>query len=217
MLAWWALVWPVVAVPHAAAAWHAHRQHGTRPAHDEATAMRTLLAMAVVFMAILIAPPSYALVSGQVRGEGKSLVSDTPIYLADEIARREFRGNIACPMDWADYLIWKTDGRLKPLVYSHVHLTNIETWRDYESLFRGDPAWLQVLHDHQMQLLAVSRKRHPELAKLVSAEARAQRPRLRIVYQDQRCLLAELTHTVSQPATSNSGKPSATSAATFGG
>jgi hypothetical protein len=194
MLAWWALAWPVIAVPHAAAAWRVYREQNQlpEPAADEPTSMRTLMAMGVVFMTALLAPPSFALVSGQGRGDGPSMVSDTPLYLADEVSRRGLTGNIAAPMDWADYLIWKTGGGLKPLVYSHVHLTEVATWKDYEAVFRGEAKWLDVLHAHQMQYLAVSRKRYPELAKLALLENRHEKPRLRIIYQDQRCLLAEI-------------------------
>jgi hypothetical protein len=194
MLAWWALAWPVVAVPHAAAAWQAWRERNQLPeqAPDEPTSMRTLMAMGVVFMTALLAPPSFALVSGQGRGDGPSMVSETPLYLADEVARRGLTGNIAVPMDWADYLVWKTDGRLKPLVYSHVHLADPAAWEDHKRLFTGDPKWLALLDAHQMKYVAASRQRSPELAKAVLLDSRGDNPRVRILYQDQRCLLAEV-------------------------
>jgi hypothetical protein len=196
MLAWWALAWPVFAVPHAAAAWEARRRGaGFQPAEhdiDEPTAMRTLMAMGVVFMTALLAPPSFALVSGQSRGDSPILVTETPLYLADELARRDLAGNIAAPMDWADYLVWKTAGRVKPLVYSHVHLAQDHTWDDYKLIFAGDAKWLDLLRKHQMRYVAVSRQRNPDLAKAVLLDARGQQPHVRLVYQDQRCLLAEL-------------------------
>jgi hypothetical protein len=194
MLAWWALVWTWVAIPHAAAAWQAYRERCGQPENvtDEPTSMRTVLAMGVVFMTAIIAPPSFALVSGNARGEGPIMVSETPIYLADEVARRGLAGNIAAPMDWADFLIWKTNGRLKPLVYSHVHLTEENTWRDYESIARGEESWLHVLRARQMQYLVVSRSRYPELAKRVAVASRSEHPPLRIIYQDQRCILVQI-------------------------
>ncbi|MCI0357247.1 MAG: hypothetical protein L0211_02020, partial [Planctomycetaceae bacterium] len=206
MLAWWALAWPVVAVPHAAAAWRAWQSGaGFQPAvagkmpaplaGDEPTSMRTLVAMGVIFMTALLAPPSFAVISGQGRGDGPSMVSETPLYLADEVARRGLAGNIAAPMDWADYLIWKTEGRLKPLVYSHVHLAEVSTWKDHKMLFAGDPKWLAVLNAHQMQYVVASRQRHPELAKAALLDSRGADPRVRILYQDQRCLLAEVLPT----------------------
>src|SRR5262249_40663299 len=119
MLAWWAVVWPWVVWPHAAAAWRKHQADKTGQAivyDDEPTAMRTVLAMGFAFMTILVAPPTFSIVSGRARGEGPIMVTDTPLYVADELVRRGITGNIATPMDWADFMIWKTDGRLRPLV-----------------------------------------------------------------------------------------------------
>jgi hypothetical protein len=206
MLAWYALVWPWVAVPHAAVAWDAYRRRQAgdawHPAIDEPTAMRTVLAMGVVFMTLLIAPPSYSLVTGTSRGERPIMVREAPVYLASELARRELSGKIAAPMDWADFLIWKTGGNVHPLVYSHVHLTDEATWRDYQSLYLGEPAWLNILRKHQLQYLVVVRQRSPQLARQVNEEHRRGNGALRIIYQDQQCILAEvaLPATASLPA-----------------
>ena len=89
------VVWPWVAVPHAAAAWEpiARRQAGGRlELADEPTSMRTVLAMGVVFMTLLIAPPSYSPGQRAARGEGPIMVTETPLYLADEVVRRESGG-----------------------------------------------------------------------------------------------------------------------------
>jgi hypothetical protein len=195
MLAWWAVVWPWVAIPHAAAAWRKNQeQKSGEPITEssEPTSMRTVLAMGFSFMTILIAPPSFSFVAGTSRGDAQIMVTDTPLYVADEVVRRGLAGNIATPMDWADYLVWKTGGRLKPLVHSHVHLTEAKTWKDYESLYRADETWLQTLHRHKMQYVLVSRERYPKLSKLVLVEDRTGPGRVRIIYQDQRCILAEV-------------------------
>ena len=52
-----------VIIPHAAAAWSHYRkqwQPASEEEADEPTSMRTLLAMGVVFMAAIFAPPSYS-------------------------------------------------------------------------------------------------------------------------------------------------------------
>ncbi len=195
MLAWWAIVWPWVIVPHAAAAWRKYRALSSRapvPDQDEPAAMRAVLAMGFVFASLVIAPPTYSLIAGRPRGEATITVTDTPVYLADELLRRELAGNIAAPMDWSDFLVWKTSGRVRPLVYSHVHLAEPATWRDYESIFRGDESWLATLRRHEMQYVAVQNKRYPQLLRAVLVESRANNPRVRILYQDQTCVLAEL-------------------------
>lgn len=194
MLAWWAIVWPWVVWPHAAAAWRKYQTDKTGEPivdDDQPTAMRTLLAMGFLFMTILVAPPTFSLVSGRARGEGPIMVTDTPLYVTDEIVRRGLAGTIAAPMDWADFLVWKTAGQLQPLVYSHVHLATLATWRDYETIFRGTDQWLDALRNQQMQYVLVARKQYPALAKQVLLADRGNEG-VRIIYQDQRCILAEV-------------------------
>lgn len=204
MLAWWAIVWPWVAIPHLAAAvrawqdrWlNAPREAGSSrselPAIDEPTSMRTVMAMGFVFMTALVSPPSYSFITGNSRGDAQILGSETPLYVADEVGRRGLEGKIAAPMDWADYLVWKTGGRVQPLVHTHVHLTEEATWLDYQAIFGGDEMWLHILRQHEMQYVLVSRGRYPKLAKRVLTEDRSGQGTVRIVYQDQRCLLAEV-------------------------
>jgi hypothetical protein len=194
MLAWWAVVWPWVCVPHAAAAWRKLKaaRSGELPAdEDEPTAMRTVLAIGFVFMALIIAPPTFSIIAGYGRGEGPITVTDTPIYVAEEAVRRGLAGNIAAPMDFGDYLVWKTGGQLKPLVHSHVHLSEAGTWRDYEAIFRGDDDWLHTLQLYHMRYVLVQKQRHPNLLKAVLLADRAGKS-VRVIYQDQRCLLAEV-------------------------
>lgn len=194
MLAWWAVVWPWVCLPHAAAAWRKYVVEKTgEPVvdRDEPKSMRTVLAMGFVFMVAIIAPPTFSVVTGHGRGEGPIMVTDTPIYAADELVRRNLTGTIATPMDWADFLVWKTNGQIKPLVHSHVHLTEIDTWRDYESIYRGDKEWLDVLRRQKMQYVLATRSRYPQLARAVLV-ANRDNAGVRILYQDQRCVLAEV-------------------------
>jgi hypothetical protein len=207
MLAWWAVVWPCVVWPHAAAAWrkyYAEKSGEPIVDHDEPTAMRTLLAMGFVFMTILMAPPTYSLVSGRFRGEGLILVTDTPLYTTDEVLRRGLTGNIATPLDWADFLIWKSSGKLKPLVHSHIHLTEVATWRDYQSIFGADQFWLDSLRSREMQYVLVPRRQYPTLAKNIIIEDRSGHGIVRILYQDQRCVLAEVTPQAKRDATRDS-------------
>ena len=163
--------------------WLARRETQT-PKPAEATAMRTVIAMGIVFMTALVSPPSYALLSGQPRGEAQILPRGTPLYLGDEVARRGISGNLAAPSDWADYLVGKSDGRLLPVAPSS----------DCQAVFAGDPAWLDLLASHHARYLAASRQRHPQLVRLVTAESRSRNSRLRIVYQDQSCILAEIAN-----------------------
>lgn len=220
MLAWWALVWPWAVLPHlaalVAARWQdtalpreaplpdetAHAAHAAPAVHwslpeadrpdDGPTAMRTLIAVGFAFFVLVVAPPTYSLLAGQARGEAQVLVRMTPIYLADEMVRRGLQGTLAAPLDWADYLVWKSTGRLRPMIHSHVHLTDEATWRDYEIIFRAQEGWLAILRQRGIRFLAVARTRYPQLARAVLLADREGRPGLRVIYQDQDAILAEV-------------------------
>ncbi len=194
MLAWWALVWTWVVIPHAASAWRKYRdEHGYAPeAADEPDSMRTLLAMGVVFATAIIAPPTYGLITGRERGEVPAMVRETPVHLADEAVRRGLAGNFAAPMDWADFLVWKTGEQLRPMIYGHIHLASMSTFEDYSKIYAGHELWLQVLHSQKVRYLFVSQDRNKELANLVLQESRANAGRVRLLYVDQRGLIAEI-------------------------
>jgi hypothetical protein len=154
--------------------------------------MRMVTALGFLFMALLVAPPTYSVISGKARGEGLVHVTEAPVYVTDEVLRRNLEGTIAAPLDWADFLVWKTEGRLKPLVHGHVHLADPETWRDYETIFRGDENWLPTLQKQGMRLIVVPRRRYQALARQVLTADRSGKGDVRIIYQDQRCLMAEI-------------------------
>jgi hypothetical protein len=192
MLAWWAVVWPWVCIPHAAAMVRSWHTQGSQDHGDEPTAMRTLLAMGVVFFAFVVSPPTFSVVAGRGRGEGLIVSRDTPLYVAEEAVRRNLSGTIAAPLDWADFLVWKTDGRLRPLVYSHVHLAEPRAWDAYRQIYLHQDAWLDALRANDIQYVLVSRRRTPELAKKLLISDRSGQADVRIVYQDLRCVLAEV-------------------------
>lgn len=208
MMAWWAVVWPWVAAPHLAAAWEKFRSaRSSAESPDEPAATRTLIAMGCVFAAAIIAPPSYSLVTGQARGEVPVMVSQTPVHLADQANRLHLAGNFASPMDWADYLVWTSQGRLKPLIYGHVHLSLPETFEDYRKVFRGDEVWLHILRNHQVRYLLVSKERNPTLANKIVAESRSGLGHLRIIYQDRRGMIVDVMPQASLPQTAAAAAP----------
>lgn len=196
MQAWWALVWPYVIWPHASALLSPDTAHTAAPtplaSPRQPTAMRTLIAVGFVFMTLVVSPPTFSFIAGQGRGEGLILSTDTPLYVTEEAVRRGLSGGIAAPFDWSDFLTLKSEGKLKPLVHTHVHLASQESWRAYETVFRGEPEWLAALKQQQIRYLLVPRGRAATLAKLVQNEDRSNHNQLRIIYQDQRCVLAEI-------------------------
>ena len=192
MLVWWALVWPWVVAPHAAACWLLYRRTvpldpADEPGPTAATPERTLLAVAVVFATLWWSPPTFALLSGRLRAEQQVLSTDTPRGVALEIARRKLSGRIFAPMDWADYLMWRNPGRIEPLVYSHVHLTGPRLWQDFRDLGRGSPRWLALVDRYGLDYLVLSPARNARLLEAVKRE-----PRCRLVYEDRQAFLVKV-------------------------
>jgi hypothetical protein len=192
MLAWWAAVWPFAILPYAVSAWQTRFGSADDEAAPPANAMRTVLALGVVFMTLLLSPATNNLLLGRERGIGAVASSGTPIYVADEIARRGLKGNFYSPMDWADYIVWEQPDGLRPLVYSHVHLLAPEAWTDYQQIDAGAPDWITIADKHRLRYLVIGKQRSPTLARSVVTYAGQRQSRAAIIYQDQHALLVEL-------------------------
>lgn len=189
MLAWWAVIWPWVFVPYVVAFWEA--RYGSEEAAP-ATPMRSVLATGFVFMALLISPPSNNLILGRERGIGTIGGKDTPIYVADEIARRKLEGAFYAPMDWSDYLVWEQPNGFRPLVYSHVHLLGPGVWEDHQQISAGSGDWLALADKHHLKYLVISRQRNQQLAGQVFRYSQQPKTRASVLYQDKKAILVRL-------------------------
>jgi hypothetical protein len=212
MLAWWALIWPVAVLPHAYAVWQARRKAAADDLpvelSEEPTAMRTLIALSFVFMTLIVAPPSYALLMGEPRGVSEIVASGTPLYLADELNRRETQGALAAPLEWSDFLVHQTGGRVQPLLDIHLHLQSTAAWRDYQRIYGADPTWLERLRANNVRYFAISRVWNARLVPQLLAADRDPKSGVRLLYQDQQALLVEIGPSTSPaPATPEIGKP----------
>ena len=193
MQVWWAIVWPWVVTPHAAACWLPYRRTEPVEAADEerrhrtATPERTLLAAAVIFATFWWSPPAFGLICGSSRPAERVLSVDTPRAVSDEVGRRQLTGRFLSPMDWADYLIWRNPDGLEPLVYSHVHLTGPEVWHDFLRINRGSRQWLEVADHYRLDYLVLSRQRNRRLVELALRQ-----PRCRVLYEDAQALLIKI-------------------------
>jgi len=187
MLAWWAIVWPWLAVPHAVAV--ALLYGKTRPPKvepsGEASARRWAAALAVIGMCLWWSPPIHALLTGQSRTPENILSQDTPEPLARFLLEHKIQGRIYAPMQWADYLVWRTEGAIVPLVHCHVHLIPPEVWEDFLAFERANPHWPQLADKYQLDYLIVHRQENPRLA-----AALQRHPRAKVIWKDGQTVLA---------------------------
>ena len=189
MLVWWALAWPWVVAPHAAATWLLHRRSQRQPAETDPVrgVKRLLYGAIIVFLALWWSPSTFGLMTGHRRDAESILSSGTPHAMACRIREMGLAGRVFTPMDWADYIIFQTDEAVRPLIFSHVHLTHSSVWRDYKHIYTGGEAWLEVVDKHEIDYLVLDRKRNGKLAGLAVAG-----PRCRVLYEDRQGLLLEV-------------------------
>lgn len=157
MLAWWALVWPWVVAPHAAYVWSRWRGRPVTQSVAETDGMPRRLLAAGILVALTLwwTPPTHALLCGRPRPDEAILSHGTPVGLAETAARLGLRGRFFAPLDWADYLVWRTDGALEPLVHSHVHLTGPRLWRDFLTLRDGREGWRETARVNHLRYMIV--------------------------------------------------------------
>lgn len=149
--------------------------------------MRTLLAVAVVCLTLFLSPPSFALMTGRSRGGAKSLSPGTPYAVGEAIATRDVTGPMFCPMDWADYLVWRTQDGVQPLVSTHVHAVSDQVWADSRQIEAGSPRWLTLADQYGIRHLIMDRTRQPRLLHQVSGQ-----PRCRVAYEDSQAIWVEI-------------------------
>jgi hypothetical protein len=186
MLVWWALAWPWVVAPHAAATWMPRRRQAAET--DPVRGVKRLLYGAlVVFLALWWSPSTFGLITGHRRAAESILSSDTPHAMACRIRQMGLSGRVFTPMDWADYIIFHTDEAVRPLIFTHVHLTHPSVWRDYKHIYTAGEAWLEVVDKHEIDYLVLDRKRNGKLTALAVAS-----PRCRVLYENRQGLLLEV-------------------------
>lgn len=176
-----AVAWAWAAAPHCQAL---AARRALEP--GEASATKTSIALAAVFLAIMWSPSSRFLLGAPPRPVGQMMASGAPLALAAELEERGLTGNAFYSPGWADYLGWQSGGRLLPLVNDLVP-RNEGVWRDAAAIGAANHGWLEIADHYQLRYLIVSRRESPELAGAVQREKRC-----RVLYQDQQGLLVEL-------------------------
>jgi hypothetical protein len=151
--------------------------------------MRLVFAAAFVLATVWWAPPTYAFITQRCRAADAILSHDTPKAPADWLVEQEISGRVFAPMDWADYLIWRTGGAVQPLVFSHVHLTSPELWQNFLVIRNASDGWPAVVKRYRLDYFVLSRQRNQKLAKAVSIH-----PRCHVLHVDRQGSIVRANH-----------------------
>lgn len=166
---------------------------------------RLLFALVTIGLTLWWSPPTHALCTGRSRDPRQVLSTGTPKELADWMCLRRIHGRIFAPMDWADYLIWRTDGAIEPLVYSHVHLISSQVWQDFLEIDQGSPSWSAIAERHGLRYLIASRRRNTPLIRNAARSHRCQ-----VQHETRQALLLQILNhkTNNSPAPTSPQRPS---------
>lgn len=99
-----------------------------------------------------------------------SYSASTPIEVSKPLMELEPQTLMFNTMEWGDYFIWKSRGKLPVFVNSHVHLIQEQVWRDYMSFIRQSEGWQERWDSYEFRVAVVQYRRHRELAQSLETD-----------------------------------------------
>ncbi len=148
----------------------------------ETSPIRTLIALATVFLALVWSPVSRAMLAGNPGNAASYGVPHTPMYLADEMKNAGYTGRVFASHRWQNYLAWSTDGHLTPW-----RPEGAESALEFQTVSLGGEGWFAAAQKHGVRYLALSPREHARLAIQAIKDSRC-----RLLYRDQQAFLFEL-------------------------
>lgn len=191
MMLWWIVLFPWIVLP----AWAEMGRQLSWPwlhYRSQASGAKTLMAVGLLLLAVLLAPPVKWLRGGPLRPLERSLSPGTPWklaaqlkaptgdknyypQLADALKRGypngRFHGRICASETQGDYLVWALPPEWPVMVYTHVHLFSPEHWQDFLIVKSAEPGWREVLDLYGVNLIVVEVEDHPQLTEALQADA----------------------------------------------
>ncbi len=175
-LIWWYTALPLIVLP----LWLRDKRGTTTPwtvSHSGANFRKTMLAAAIVVVALLWSNPILWLIDGQpaplersvsagtawplafqLQGVGrddKPWLPELDQWLQTHYPEGKFRGMIFTSETAGDYLVWALPRNMPVFAYCHVHLFTPEHWQLVKIVRAGAPAWRQVLDRNKINMVVV--------------------------------------------------------------
>ncbi len=169
MIAWYAPVFAMVVVPHAADLWRRCAPEATATRHRPNPLGRVAAWVLLGWIAFALAPISAGILGRKPRPLERLLGPSTPVALTRHLREHPPPGPVFHPQWWGD---WLAREGITPFVTSNIHLVPPETWRDYTQVASGLSGWQQVVDRYGIQTLILDRA---EQGVLIAAAARSGR------------------------------------------
>lgn len=196
MIGWWAPVFTLTMMPHAAGLWRRWRKtrkasgkspeqpSGEKVPLTPAHFLPSLIALLVVWAAFALSPISQPLLSDKPRELKRVLSASTPLGVTAWLREHPPESLVFGPQWWGDWLCWDGPAGLQVFMTTHIHLAPHRVWRDYMRIARGEAGWDTTLDRYGVKLLVVDK----ELQRGFTAKVRRSAG-WRIVYEDERALV----------------------------
>lgn len=216
MIGWWAPVFTLAMLPHAAAivqrlrsakfAWpraggmeERTKDAKLTPAHF----LPSLICLLVVWAAFALSPISQNLLSDKPRELEQVVAKGTPLGVTAWLRENPPEGIVFGPQWWSDWLCWDGPKDLQVFVTSHIHLVPQRVWRDYMRVARGEEGWSATLDRYGAKTLVVDKELQRGFTRKVQRSTQ-----WRTVYEDERAMI--LQRRAQAPANaSHSDEPNA--------
>jgi hypothetical protein len=154
MMAWYAPVFAVAIVPHAADLWRRYFSKAPAEWRCPNPVWRVTGWILVGWIAFALAPISSGLLGREPRRLERLLGPSTPVALTRHLRQHPPLGPVFHPQWWGD---WLAREGVTPLVTSNIHLLPPEVWRDYTQVASGLSGWQQIVDRYGVQTLILDR------------------------------------------------------------
>jgi hypothetical protein len=181
MIVWYAPVFAVAVVPHAADLWRRWLPKGPVEGYRPNPLWRVAVWVLVGWIAFAVAPISSGLLGREPRRLERLLGPSTPVALTRHLRVHPPPGPVFHPQWWGD---WLAREGITPFITSNIHLVPPEVWRDYTQVASGLSGWQQIVDRHGIQTLILDRA---EQGVLIAAAARS--GRWQPAYEDSQAVM----------------------------
>lgn len=196
MIGWWAPIFTLTMLPHAAGLLRRLRHKFRRgaasrdphPAQEVKLTpghfLPSLLCLLAIWGAFVVSPLSEPLLSSKPRTREQILASGTPLGVTAWLREHPPETMVFGPQWWSDWLCWDGPPGLHVFASTNIHLVPRGVWRDYMRIARGGSGWSSALDRYGVKLLVVDKEWQSGFAR----DARRSSD-WRVTYEDDRAII----------------------------
>lgn len=172
MIAWYAMVLPLVLLPLLAEIWERRLPAAQVEERRRARLERwgrlagpswhyALVAIVLLWAGFALSPASTSVLGREGRTEEQVLGPDIPLGVIEHLRNNPPESQVFNPWWWGDWLARQGPPGIAPFVTSRVEVTPIRVWRDYERIAGAGPDWRRVLGRYRVHTVILDKIQLP--------------------------------------------------------